>query len=170
MILCNFHPFYTGLRDDCTIIIEWIDKHRHDKRKLETHILFNLFRKAHPILFWVIILLTIVMPVISVGLVLLVKDENVRLIFSDIAAPYYGLLATVALFFAAKQARGISKRLALGWGFLALALFSYTLGDIFWSYIELVLKEFPFPSIADGLYLSLYPLFFTGILLLPSKS
>ena len=137
--------------------------------ELETHILFNIFRKAHPILFWVIILLTIVIPLISVGFVLFVKDENVRLVFSDIAAPYYGLLATVALFFAAKQARGISKRLALGWGFLALALFSYTLGDIFWSYIELVLKESPFPSIADGLYLSLYPLFFTGMLLLPSK-
>ncbi len=137
--------------------------------ELETHILLNIFRKAHPILFWVIILLTIVIPLISVGFVLFVKDENVRLVFSDIAAPYYGLLATVALFFAAKQARGISKRLALGWGFLALALFSYTLGDIFWSYIELVLKESPFPSIADGLYLSLYPLFFTGMLLLPSK-
>jgi diguanylate cyclase (GGDEF)-like protein len=109
------------------------------------------------------------MPSISIGLALFFKDEYSRTIISDISSLLYNLIATFALIFAAKQSSRISKRLALGWGILAIAQFSFTLGDILWAVIELGLKSSPFPSIADGPYLLFYPLFFVGILILPTK-
>ena len=132
-------------------------------------ILFNAYRKKHPKIFWLIVALAILLPSISIGLELFVKDEYSLTVISDITSPLYNLIATIALIFAAKQSSRLSKRLALAWGMLAFAQFSFTLGDILWAVIELGLKSTPFPSIADGPYLLFFPLFFAGALLLPSK-
>ena len=131
--------------------------------------MFKVYQKNHPKIFWTVTLLGILLPSISIGLGLFVKDEYSLTIISDITSPLYDLIATIALIFAAKQSIRISKRLALGWGILALAQLSFTLGDILWAVVELGLKSTPFPSIADGPYLLFYPLFFAGVLLLPSK-
>lgn len=93
-------------------------------------ILFNAYRKKHPKIFWLIVALAILLPSISIGLELFVKDEYSLTVISDITTPLYNLIATIALIFAAKQSSRLSKRLALAWGMLAFAQFSFTLGDI----------------------------------------
>jgi len=128
--------------------------------------LFNAYRKNHPIIFWLIIALAILMLSFSIGSVFFVKDEYSQTVVSDLSAPFYNLIATIALIFAAKQSSRISKRLAWGWSMLVIAQFSFTLGDILWAILELYLKSTPYPSIADVFYLLFYPLFFAGILLL----
>ncbi len=100
---------------------------------------------------------------------MLVKDEYTRTIISDISSPLYNVIATIALVLAAKELSRISRRLTLSWGILAIAQFSFTLGDILWAVIELGFKSSPFPSIADGPYLLFYPLFIVGITIMPSK-
>jgi diguanylate cyclase (GGDEF)-like protein len=109
------------------------------------------------------------MPVIFITFALFVKDDYSRTIISDLSSPLYNLVATVALAFAAIESSRISKRLALSWGILAIAQFSFALGDILWAVIELGLKSSPFPSIADGPHLLFYPLFLAGITIMPSK-
>ena len=102
----------------------------------------------------------------GIGSILLIKDEDLRTVYSDLSFPFYDLIATAALIFASKQSSKISKRLAWGWGMLAIAQFFITLGDILWAIFEVYLKITPFPSIADVFYLSFYPFFLAGILLL----
>jgi diguanylate cyclase (GGDEF)-like protein len=130
--------------------------------------LFRAYRKNHPKIFWLTIL-AISTPVIFISAALFVKDEYTRTFISDISSPLYNVIATIALVLAAKESNRISRRLALSWGILAIAQFSFTLGDILWAVIELGLKSSPFPSIADGPYLLFYPLFIAGITIMPSK-
>jgi diguanylate cyclase (GGDEF)-like protein len=131
--------------------------------------LFSAYRKNHPRLFWLITVLAISLPLIAIGLTLFVQAEDSRTVMSDLISPAYNLIATVALGIAAIQSRRISRRVALGWGVLALAQFSFALGDILWAVIELYYKSSPYPSIADGAYLLFYPLFLAGIIILPSR-
>ena len=127
----------------------------------------NLTRK-HRKIFWLAIL-ALLLPFIFIAMSLSTKDEYSRTIISDLSSPIYNLIATIALVIAAKESSKISKRLAVGWGILAIAQFSFALGDILWAIIELGLKKPPFPSVADGAYLLFYPLFLLGIFILPSK-
>jgi diguanylate cyclase (GGDEF)-like protein len=130
--------------------------------------MFKAYKMKHPKIFWSITILTILLPSIILALFFFVKDEYSRTFISDIVSPVIDLLAMSALVFAATHSRRISNRLALGWGMLALALFSFALGDITWAIIELYQNNTPFPSIADGFYLLFYPIFFAGVLILPS--
>ncbi len=130
--------------------------------------MFRGYRRNHPKIFWLTIL-AIILPVIFISAALFVKDEYTRTFISDISSPLYNIIATIALVLAAKESNRISRRLALSWGILAIAQFSFTLGDILWAVIELGFKSSPFPSIADGPYLLFYPLFIAGITIMPSK-
>ncbi|HEX6510272.1 MAG TPA: hypothetical protein VF221_21795, partial [Chloroflexota bacterium] len=54
--------------------------------------------------------------------------------------------------------------------FLVLGAFSFAVGQATWAYYELIVHQAtPFPSLADVGYLSAYPFFFIGMLLLPSR-
>lgn len=55
--------------------------------------------------------------------------------------------------------------------FLGLGVLCFALGQMVWSYYELVLhQELPLPSWADIGFLSAYPCFLAGILVLPGRS
>ena len=54
------------------------------------------------------------------------------------------------------------------WFILGLAVAMQTLGDTTWFYLEVILQQQPFPSLADGFYLAFYPLALLGLLILPS--
>lgn len=95
-----------------------------------------------------------------------VKDASLRLASLDILPVVINLLASVALFLAFYESKGISKRLGLAWLFMAIGQLIYTLGDLSWLLLEIVLKESPYPSIADLFYAAYYPIFFIGTLLL----
>jgi diguanylate cyclase (GGDEF)-like protein len=111
--------------------------------------------------------LLLAITVINLGAIYLIHTPATRAAFMDLSSILFNLLATIALCLAAMRSRGISKRLFMAWGFLALAQLSFTLGDVSWALIEVKLSSNPFPSIADALYLLFYPLFFIGILSFP---
>lgn len=130
--------------------------------------MIKTYSKKYPNLFWLTVVV-VSLPFIFIGLTESVKNESSRTIISDLYSPSYNLIATIALVIAAKTSRRISKRLSLGWGILAIAHFSFTLGEIIWAVLELGLKKPPFPSIANGAFLLFYPLYFIGITILPYK-
>lgn len=107
--------------------------------------------------------------VVNLGVILWVKDDRFRMIFTDLTFPLGGLLAAGVLFYAAWQWRGISARRFYAWAILGCAYLVFTLGDLIWAIREVGLQQSPFPSLADWFYIAFNPLFLFGILLLPTK-
>jgi hypothetical protein len=67
----------------------------------------------------------------------------------------------VAAIVALRAIKGSSKRRS--WGVFALGLSLYALGNVLWSFWIGNLHSPPIPSICDGLWLTLYPLSYAGI-------
>jgi PAS domain S-box-containing protein len=99
---------------------------------------------------------------------LLRDDPSGLAVFGDIGAIVVNVMATLCLFYAAGISQRINRKLYLSWMILAVAQFSYAIGDAIWAYYELVLNESPFPSLADGPYVLRYLLFLIGMLILPA--
>lgn len=95
------------------------------------------------------------------------EDEEMLLLLSDLLHPVIGLLASLALAYAAWKLRFYSKRLSQAWFLMAMAYLFSALGEALWAYLELVLGQETFPSLADVFYLLFYPLFIVGLLMLP---
>src|SRR3984957_9001379 len=73
----------------------------------------------------------------------------------------YGVLGVVA----GIRIHRPSARLA--WWFMALGLLLFWMGDVYtYSYPKLFHADVPFPSIGDGMYIAVYPMLMTGLLLL----
>jgi diguanylate cyclase (GGDEF)-like protein len=107
--------------------------------------------------------------VANLAVILWVGDENFRMVFSDITFPLGNLCATGMLFLSAWRWRRVSTRRFYAWSFLALSYMVYSLGDVIWAILEVGLKQTPYPSAADWFYVSYYPIFLAGILLLPVR-
>jgi diguanylate cyclase (GGDEF)-like protein len=101
---------------------------------------------------------------------LLSPSEELRTVFSDLLACLVDMLAAAAVFFTAVRASKQSRELGILWGMVWAAIITYAMGDITWALLELVLKEPPFPSIADFFYLMYYPILLIGVALLPAES
>ncbi|NPV61864.1 MAG: response regulator [Methanotrichaceae archaeon] len=82
--------------------------------------------------------------------------------------PFFSLLATLSLFYAAKSSEPYGRRVRLAWTLMAAAQLLFTIGDIIWEYVKLVLHQDPFISVANIPYLLYYPIFAAGIFLLPA--
>jgi PAS domain S-box-containing protein/putative nucleotidyltransferase with HDIG domain len=106
---------------------------------------------------------------LNLGALLGVRDPHLRSILSDIISLIIDLAASIALFLAARHTAVRSKRLAIAWGIIALAMFFFFLGGVVWFFLDAVLNIQPFPSIADGFYLAYYPVFLAGAFLLVEK-
>ncbi|MDM7935427.1 MAG: ATP-binding protein, partial [Methanothrix sp.] len=117
-------------------------------------------------------------PAVAVGallvlahaaLCLLPEDQaTLRVLLSDVLSPAAALLATGCLVYAALRTEKGGPRAA--WALLASGMLSYALAEMIWGYLEISLREMPFPSEADVAYLLFYPLAALGIILLPSGS
>ena len=79
-----------------------------------------------------------------------------------------GLAATGTAFGASRRCSG-QRRLRSAWRLLALASLLYLGGDVAQTIYE-AQGNFPFPSVADGLYLSFYPVMLWGLLRFPAGS
>jgi two-component sensor histidine kinase len=103
------------------------------------------------------------------GLVILlfVQEESLRIVLTDLLTPIIGLCASGVLFYTYWKTRSVATKLALAFLFMALGCLAWALGDVAWAVLEIVLKEEPFPSIADIFYLAYYPLIIVGFLLIP---
>ena len=78
------------------------------------------------------------------------------------------LIAAPAAAFAARRATG---RLRTSWWLLAAACATWGLGQVVWTWFEVVLNEpVPYPGLADVGYLGCIPLLLAGVLVFPSSS
>ncbi len=126
--------------------------------------------QGHPAsLFYRAGVVAVILLGIDLAINFLLTDPQQRLIYSDISSPAIDLLASAALFIAAKQSAAYSRRLGIAWGLIGLSALAFALGDISWGVLELGLEEPPFPSIADAFYIAYYPLLLAGVFLLPEK-
>jgi signal transduction histidine kinase len=97
----------------------------------------------------------------------------VTLAFSDILQALAPLAAAGACFHAAHRSpygfgRAWTASLRRAWRLLGWACLSWGLGQVIWSYFELVAHTDPFPSLADVGFLCTVPLLITGVLAFPT--
>jgi diguanylate cyclase (GGDEF)-like protein len=100
---------------------------------------------------------------------LLVKSEALRIAYFDIVSVIVNAFATLMLFLAAKRTWTRSRRQGMAWLFFGIAETMYTIGDILWMILEMIVKVTPYPSIADIFYLANYPFFLIGTILLSTE-
>jgi diguanylate cyclase (GGDEF)-like protein len=103
------------------------------------------------------------------AIIFLVQNQDLKANIINLSLPLWNFAATAALLYAALRSIAQSRRMALAWAVMALAHFFYTAGDVVWAILESTLQQEPFPSLADAFYLAYYPLFLTGILLIPMQ-
>jgi PAS domain S-box-containing protein len=115
-----------------------------------------------------VILATIIM-IISLFSAVFIENQELKLLVSDLLIPATGIGVAGILFYTAKLLKKFSRRYYIVWCFLAGALLAWAIGGVLWLFIETVLQQEAFPSIADLFYFLYYPLFFLAILNLPAK-
>lgn len=91
--------------------------------------------------------------------------ESRRTAISDLAFLPSGLAAAIMAWRASTRVVSIRSRRA--WVLLTAAFVSWWIGDVVWTYYELVRGEAPFPSIADACYLLFYLLILAGLVSFP---
>ena len=96
------------------------------------------------------------------------NDINMVIFYTDWIAFVINGLATLCLFYGAKQSKKVNRRIYSAWILMALGQLCFTIGDIFWAWIETVQNSESIISIADIPWLMTYVLFIIGIMLLPS--
>ena len=106
---------------------------------------------------------------ISLAGILLIREASIRVAVVDIVSPVTDLSVVVIALIAARRYSNHSRRLKLGWGAIALAMFAYALGDATWAVLEVGFTTAPFPSIADGFYLAYFPIALVGVYFLLDK-
>jgi signal transduction histidine kinase/DNA-binding response OmpR family regulator len=111
-----------------------------------------------------------VLIIVSFALIMMAlrNDQEASTVFIDNATFLLNGLVTLSLFYGALLSYFYRKRVYSAWLILAAATFSFTIGDFICAYMEIVLKEDPFLSIANYFFLAYYPLFLLGIFSLPA--
>jgi diguanylate cyclase (GGDEF)-like protein len=112
------------------------------------------------------VLIIVLILAIEAFLTFAVKDPSLRMASLDILPVVINLLASIALFWAAYESKRISRRLGFAWLLMAIGQLIYTLGDLSWLLLEVILEEPPYPSFADLFFVAYYPIFFIGTVLL----
>lgn len=88
-----------------------------------------------------------------------------RLVIGDLVSLVLAVVATVFSVWAARSAHG---RLRAAWAALSIGLLGWAIGEAIWAYYELVLHEYPFPSVADAAYLVMSVCACAAMLLFPT--
>ena len=107
--------------------------------------------------------------VLLVNVIIVITENNGHYItfFDNLAFFILNLIVIILLSFVAKKSSKYGKRAFISWTLIALSQLVTILGNILWTILYVELNKSPFPSIADILYLSYYPLLILGILYLP---
>lgn len=115
------------------------------------------------------VFLASIVVIISLFSAVFIENQELKLLVSDLIIPATGMGAAAVLFYVAKSLKEFSIGYYVVWCFLAGALLAWAIGGVLWLFIETVLQQEAFPSIADLFYFLYYPLFFLAILKLPAK-
>jgi two-component system, sensor histidine kinase PdtaS len=117
---------------------------------------------------WSVSLLFAVLMAIHIILILAFGlDDDRSVAVTDIFLPIESLVALAAVWYGARRTSLQDKVLARAWYVITISIVAWFLGEASWSFIELGLKQNPFPSIADVFYVLYYPLIIVGIILIP---
>src|SRR2546428_1958 len=84
----------------------------------------------------------------------------------DFYVPSVGLTAVIAILVGTRINRPVDP---FPWYLFALGQFLFAAGDFTLNYYDLTTGDVPFPSIADGFYLSSYPILTLGLALIVRK-
>lgn len=71
--------------------------------------------------------------------------------------------AAVTLWAAASYERG--QPIRLRWMLIGVGIVLFAAGDAVWAYVDLVLRQDPYPSIADAFFIAMYPFIGAGLIL-----
>ncbi|MCJ7520532.1 MAG: bifunctional diguanylate cyclase/phosphodiesterase [Anaerolineaceae bacterium] len=124
----------------------------------------NSISSSHLVLY-----ITIGLFLVNICINFFIPGGDTKVKLSDFFLAFLNLATVISIWLASKKLKRISERLSKGWGILCFAQLLFTIGDFLWAYYEVILKINPFPSVADFFYLSFYPIFLIGILLLIQK-
>ncbi|NYB51251.1 MAG: PAS domain S-box protein [Methanobacteriaceae archaeon] len=97
-------------------------------------------------------------------------NQEFLTVLSNTISPLVNLIVIIFLILTLRVLKTCKSSEYTAWLFLTLAQFSYLVGDVIWSILEMGLRTEPFPSIADVGYILYYPLFAIGIFMLPRLS
>jgi diguanylate cyclase (GGDEF)-like protein len=95
--------------------------------------------------------------------------DRARTIVSDLGPVLLGLFAVLAAWRVASRP-GIEDSQRRAWRRLAIAFGCWWAGDVIWFVYEVVLRQEPFPSLADVGYLAFYPCAAWALLSFPSAA
>jgi diguanylate cyclase (GGDEF)-like protein len=95
--------------------------------------------------------------------------DRLQGIVGDVGPVLLGLVATVAAYRVSSRA-GVDPGVQRAWRRLAVAFGCWWAGDLIWFVYEAVLRQHPFPSLADAAYLAFYPLGVRALLSFPSTA
>jgi two-component sensor histidine kinase len=93
----------------------------------------------------------------------LVRNDRLQMIFSDLMNPLVNILASAALFKAARHSARTGSGYANSWFLWSIGMILYTAGSIIWAVLDLVVGEAPFPSPATFFYILFYLFIFAGL-------
>jgi len=101
----------------------------------------------------------LLIAIFSAGTIYLQGNERGLVVFTDIGSFVVSGLVTIAMYYGAIRSRNIGRKTYYAWMILATSRLFFFVGDGSWAYLEVILNENPFPSIADVFYLPSYIIF-----------
>ncbi|MGJ7028047.1 MULTISPECIES: hypothetical protein [Methanothermobacter] len=105
----------------------------------------------------------------SIFLALIAQLSEFRGDIINVLTPTANLAAFIGLLYVSIYSKKLYPKFFPALILLTSAQFFSFLGDLTWTIIESILRQNPYPSIADLFYLLYYPLFAAGIFLIPIK-
>ena len=117
----------------------------------------------------VLILLAVLILLGGLGVLLFIRDEYQQFVLINAIYLLLNLWAVISLFYAASRSGAYMRRMALAWGFIASAYLCAGISNGIWVWLNAQQGFVAFPSLADVVFLGIYPLFLGGVLLLPAK-
>src|SRR5688572_16682643 len=80
---------------------------------------------------------------------------------------FFPSLMAVAMAWRVAAEKDLTPPVRRAWFILGMSFLMFLIGNALWTYLEVVLRVEPFPSVADVFYLAFYPLGLWGLLTLP---
>lgn len=107
--------------------------------------------------------------IINTIIIITEKTDSYPNILGDLVFLLLNLMVIIILFYTAEKSFKYSRNAFVSWTMIAFSQLVTILGNLLWTIMYTELNKTPFPSVADILYLSYYPLLILGILYLPVK-
>lgn len=118
--------------------------------------------------FWLLLLCAVCVAIqFMTGITQFTDELTIRIIFNLVYIST--ALITVILMVRNVRLASLEPVTRRAWTWLALGMALYGIGNMSFAYLDVVVQERPYPSFADLIYLSSYPIIVIGVLSFPGK-